>query len=197
MINYLECYTCNTLTFKDMAILATNIYKVSYMVKDMSQYLLIIGCSQKKDPSQTLMKALNRYNGVNFKVIKKFKRERKLPENLDIVIISAKYGFLKLDEYIDDYDLRMTKKRAQELHPAILNELEELISNNTYKEIFINLGKDYLPAIEGFEKYVTCPVLYAQGRIGEKLRDMKKWIIRISLLSDDQKTLTDLVLQSE
>ncbi len=167
------------------------------MVNNMSQYLLIIGCSQKKDPSQTPMKALNRYNGVNFKVIKKFKRERKLPENLDIVIISAKYGFLRADDYIDDYDLRMTKKRAQELHPAILNELEELISNNTYKEIFINLGKDYLPAIEGFNTCAACPVLYAQGRIGEKLRDMKKWIIRISLSSENQKTLTDLVLQSE
>lgn len=167
------------------------------MMKSMSRYLLIIACSQKKDPLQAPMKALDRYQGVNFNVLKKLKRERTLPGNLDIVIISAKYGFLKADEYIDDYDLRMTKKRAKELHSAILDELRELISNNIYREIFINLGKDYLPAIEGFEKWVTCPVLYAQGRIGEKMRDMKKWIIRISLLSDDQKTLTDLVLQSE
>lgn len=161
----------------------------------MPHYLLLIGCSQKKDSSPHPMRALDRYDGVNFRILKKFSRERTL-QNLDIVIISAKYGFLKADDCIDNYDLRMTSQRAHDLHSTVLGNLKELISSNTYEEIFINLGKDYLPAIEGFEKFAACPVVYAKGRIGEKMRDMKKWITRISLKSRTQKTLTDLVLQN-
>lgn len=141
------------------------------------------------------MKAFDRYDGVNFRVLKKFRRERRLPANLDIVIISAKYGLLRADEHIDNYNVRMTKERALNLHPQILDELEELISHNSYKEIFINLGKDYLPSIEGIEIAASCPVMYAQGRIGEKMRAMKKWMIRIALQSEKQKTLNDVILQ--
>ena len=155
-------------------------------------YLLILGCSQKKDPSPHPVKALDRYDGVNFKVIKKFRRDRKLPENLDIIIISAKYGFLKSDEKIDDYNQRMTKERAQELHPIIIHELKEFTSNRQYKEIFINLGKDYMPAIKGIENLTNCPILYAQGRIGEKMSALKKWLTLICLSSRNQKTLTDI-----
>jgi len=159
----------------------------------MSRYLLIIGCSQKKNPSPSPLKALDRYDGVNFRVLKKFKRERRLPETLDIVIISAKYGFLRADENINDYNVRITEKRALELHSEILNELKKLISSNTYKETFINLGKDYLPAIKGIENVVTCPIVYAEGRIGEKMSAMKKWITRISLSAEDQRTLTEIL----
>lgn len=156
-------------------------------------YLLIIGCSQKKNPSPCPVKALDRYDGVNFKVIKKFRRDKKLPENLDIIIISAKYGFLKADEKIDDYDVRMTEKRAQELHPNIVHEMKEFISNKVYEEIFINLGKDYMPAIEGIENLANCPVLYAQGRIGEKMGALKKWLTKVYCSSQDQKTLPEVL----
>lgn len=128
-------------------------------------------------------------------MLKKFRRERRLPDSLDIVIISAKYGLLRADEHISNYNVRMTKERALNLHPQILDELEELISHNPYKEIFINLGKDYLPSIEGIEIAASCPVMYAQGRIGEKMRAMKKWMIRIALQSEKQKTLNDVILQ--
>ena len=126
-------------------------------------------------------------------MIKKFQRDRKLPDNLDIIIISAKYGFLKADRKIDDYDMRMTKKRAQELHPRIVHEMKEFISHKEYKEVFINLGKDYLPAIEGIENLTNCPIVYAPGRIGEKMSALKKWLIKISCSSKDQKTLTEVL----
>ncbi len=150
-----------------------------------------MGCSQKKDTSPSPMKALDRYEGVNFKILKKFKKEKKLPKNLDVVIISANYGFLRADDYIDDYDLRMDKERALNLHPEVMDRLKELFSMRDYEEIFINLGKDYMPAVEGLENMVTCPIVYAEGRIGEKMRAMKKWITQISILKD-QKILEEV-----
>lgn len=155
----------------------------------MARYLLIVGCSQKKNPSCNPMKALDRYEGVNFKVIKKLREEGKIPSTLDVVIISAKYGFLRADDYIDDYDVRMTIQRALELHSQVLSQIKELIKN--YGEIFINLGKDYMPAVKGIENFATCRILYAEGRIGEKMSAMRKWIIRIGRASEEQKTLAE------
>ena len=170
-------------------------FKGATQLEDMAWYLLVLGCSRKKDTSPYSMKALDRYDGVNFNVLKKMQRERTLPDNMDIVIISAKYGFLKADTPIDNYDMRMTPQRAQELRPSIIENMKLLISEKKYQEIFINLGKDYLPAIEGLEDIVTCPLVYARGRIGEKMRDMKKWIKRRGFQSEYQQTLTDLIGQ--
>lgn len=159
----------------------------------MSLYLLIIGCSQKKNPSPYPMKALDRYEGVNFSVLKKFKRERALPKTLDIVIISAQYGFLTVNDLIDNYDMRMTKKRAHTLQPHIFQQLKKFVSHKNYQEIFINLGKEYLPAVEGIETLVECPVVYAGGRIGEKMAAMKLWLTRVTRVSTKQKTLHDVM----
>lgn len=136
-------------------------------------YLLIVGCSQKKTPSPHPMKAIDRYQGVNFSVIRKFNKE--LLKNIDILIISAKYGLLKSDDYIQDYNQRMTRERAAELNPHVLTKLRRILSR-PYTEIFINLGKDYLPSIQGIEPLTTCPIIYAEGRIGEKMKAMKEWI---------------------
>jgi hypothetical protein len=162
----------------------------------MSRYLLILGCSQKKNPSPLPMKAMDRYTGVNFGVIKKFSAERPFPPTIDICIISAQYGFLHPDDLIQDYDLRMTPQRARELHGDILTGLRSLISRRHYREIFVNLGKDYLPAVEGFEDLVTCPVRYAGGRIGEKMSAMKQWLHHIALVSKDQTTLERFISQT-
>ena len=157
---------------------------------------MILGCSQKKNPFPLPMKAMDRYTGVNFTLIKKFSSERTVPPTLDIYIISARYGLLHSEDFIEDYDLRMTIQRAQHLHGNIMKGLQALTTSRTYNEIFVNLGKDYLPAIEGFEELVTCPVQYAGGRIGEKMSAMKRWLNHVSLISEDQWTLEKYVSQT-
>lgn len=163
----------------------------------MSSYLLIVGCSHSKNASPVPMKALDRYEGVNFKVIKKFNREKGLPDNVDIVIISARYGLITQDAYIGPYNMRMTRKRAETLHPGVMDNFRDLISQKVYKEIFVVLGKDYIPAIEGIELIAPCPVSYAQGRIGEKMAVLKKWLNKVLLAREGQQKLTDLALTSK
>jgi hypothetical protein len=167
---------------------------VQCTAKSMSSYLLIVGCSDSKNMSPQPMKALDRYEGVNFKVIKKFNREKGLPDDVDIVIISARYGLITQDTYIGPYNLRMTRKRAETLHPDVMDNLKDLISQKVYKEVFVVLGKDYLPAVEGIEFIAPCPVSYAQGRIGEKMAALKKWLNRVLLAREGQQKLTDLAL---
>ena len=76
------------------------------------RYLLIVACSQRKRSDPGLLPAIERYDGVNFRVLRKARREGYWPENLDVLILSAKYGLLKPDTLIEDYDSRMTQERA-------------------------------------------------------------------------------------
>jgi len=101
--------------------------------------------------------------------------------NLEIVIISAKYGFLKSNDLIEYYNLRMTQNQAKELNSIIINNFKSLFEERHYCEIFVNLGNDYIPAIKGLEKIVPqeTKLLYAKGKVGERKSQMKKWILTI------------------
>ena len=146
------------------------------------RYLLLLACSQRKRTDSTPLPAIERYTGVNFQVLHKAQREGYLPENLDILILSAKYGLLEAKSPIDYYDLKMTSSRAKELQANTSQQLDLILSQTTYKEIFINFGKTYLTA---FNSSAMLPqleqrVIYAAGGIGQKMAQMKEWLYNIS-----------------
>lgn len=72
-------------------------------------YLLIVMCSKRKRSAPDLLPALERYDGIFFRILRKARREGHWPDNLDILILSAKYGLLELDTAIENYDLRMIR----------------------------------------------------------------------------------------
>jgi cytoplasmic iron level regulating protein YaaA (DUF328/UPF0246 family) len=147
----------------------------------MAKYLLIISCSDKKDHREGLMPAIKRYKGAWYGVINKLNREERFPLNLDVLIISAKYGLIPSDHLIEDYDWRMDVFRARELNDSVIGKLEEILENAEYESILINLGKDYTEAIRGFEEMVphSVRVSILNGSIGTKKRDLKNWILSI------------------
>ena len=146
------------------------------------RYLLIVGCSQRKRPDPGLLPAIERYDGVNFRVLRKAKREGFWPDNLDTLILSAKYGLLQPDSCIGNYDLRMTRERAFQLQSEVSTALDAYLAQVEYCEIFINLGKNYLMALakSGGLASFAGKVHQATGGIGKKMSQMKKWLHRIS-----------------
>jgi hypothetical protein len=144
----------------------------------MRNHLLIISCSNKKDTNPGLLPAIERYKGAWYGVINKLKRTHRLPNNLDIIIISAKYGFIDSNQKIHNYDQKIDSQRAKELNPSIMKAFSKILSKHQYKKILINLGSEYMKSIAGFEKLISrnTNVTIIRGRIGERKRDMKKWI---------------------
>lgn len=147
-----------------------------------SDYLLIMACSGRKLPTAGLIPAIDRYDGVNFRVLKKAQREGYFPSNLDILIISAKHGLIKPETLIENYDIRMTNKRSLELRDSVSQSLDKHLSNNQYLEIFLNLGKDYLKTISNSKNLTefSGDLVVGEGRIGQKMAQMKAWIRGIS-----------------
>lgn len=146
-----------------------------------SRYLLIVSCSQRKRSDPGLLPAIERYDGVNFRVLAKARREGYWPENLDLLILSAKYGLLTPDAPIEDYDRQMTKHRASRLQVQVGSDLDQQLRGSSYREVFINLGKPYLITLEASEELdkLRGRVSYATGGIGKKMAQMKKWLQRI------------------
>jgi len=105
------------------------------------KYLLILSCSKIKKKSSNIP-AIDLYDGPFYRVIRKNK-----PKNLDIMILSAKYGLIRHDEKISHYEQIMTPNRARELASNVSAKLKKELKKD-YDYIAINLGKTYTLALE-------------------------------------------------
>jgi hypothetical protein len=140
--------------------------------------LLIVSCSQRKRADAGLLPAIERYDGGNYRLLRKAKREGYWPERLDVLILSAKYGLIEASTPIANYDQRMNHERAIELHTQTLQTLQTYARQNTYHEVYVDLGQDYTFAVEGIEElFNNSLVRNAKGRIGKRLAQLRTWIM--------------------
>ena len=146
----------------------------------MKKSLLIISCSGAKDKAPAKLPALMRYKGPFYPTLHKVIRENRLPKYLDILIISAKYGLLKSEDLIEDYDQKMDVTRANELRPQIQADLKAFLNGKDYDQLFNGLWKVYNKTLEGFdlEKYCECLIPVETNR-GKKMQQLKQWIIAL------------------
>lgn len=148
------------------------------MTERMGRRLLIVSCSKRKRDDSDLLPALERYDGPSFRVIRKAMREGRWGDDTDLLILSARYGLIEPYRPIPYYHQRMTRNRATQLRQECLKRLEARLSSGKYERVFLNLGRDYLSVISGWESLDSRPeiVQYAQGGIGCRISQMKNWI---------------------
>lgn len=136
-------------------------------------HLLIIGCSDRKRTAKGKLAALDLYDGVNFRVLRTFLNERGWPPGLCIKILSARYGLIDAIDLIETYDQRLDEASARQQNRATLKKLARFGKPSS---VFVNLGSNYLPAIDGIDRLFPGKVAYAEGGIGLKMARMKKWL---------------------
>lgn len=139
--------------------------------------LLVQSCSATKQNVDTPVEALDLYDGYFFRIIKKAARADRFQPELDILIISAKHGVVNPDDEIGNYDQRMDTERARELNDDIVDAVATKVAAEGYEQVWINLGKDYLPAVDGLDDTVDIPVTYIEGcGIGMKGKQLKQLV---------------------
>ena len=136
--------------------------------------LLVVGCSDRKraTPHEPVA-ALERYDGVFFRVLRKWLRVTE-GASLTVLIISARFGLIEATTPIPNYDQRMTSRRAAELVPQIQSAILEHFKRKLYHRIFVNVGHDYLLTLAGIEELSSAS--WAKGGIGERAHQMKQWL---------------------
>ena len=138
---------------------------------DRTKNLLIISCSARKTNLNEGC-AIDIYNGPFFKILKKCHHG-----NLDVKIISAKYGLINANDKISTYEMKMTAQRANELRTQTTEKLENALTHGNYKEVFVELGKTYQSAIEiNPERFPRTDFKFDSGPIGTRLHNFKNWI---------------------
>lgn len=136
--------------------------------------LLIQSCSATKQDADNPVQALDLYDGYFFRIIKKAERVGRFQPGLDILIISSKHGVVEPDDEIGYYDQRMDTERARDLNTDVVEAIADKVAENGYQKVWVNLGKDYLPTVDGLEAAVDVPVSYIEGcGIGMKGKRLK------------------------
>ncbi len=137
--------------------------------QDAAGHLLILGCSDKKIENFSQAPALEVYDGPSYRVLRKFLKENGWPPGLMIKIISAKNGIIDANTLI-----RLDKETAEKIRPKVMQSLSEV---GLPTSVFINLSKDYRPAISCITTlFGRDRITESEGRNGEKLQAMKKWL---------------------
>jgi hypothetical protein len=126
--------------------------------------LLILSCSKRK--ADKAGKAIKVYQGVAYNQLRNYYSKN---NHLDVKIISAKYGPIDKNDIIDPYDNKMNVRSSEIYKIAFRKEFETL--SKQYDDIFVFGGKNYQNVVSGFEKFQ-----FTQGKIGEQLRQLKKWL---------------------
>lgn len=151
-------------------------------MEENSRYLLLLACSARKAALSGLVRASDLYEGVNFRVVRKAKRDGFWPAGLQVAIVSAKYGLLDPEALIEHYDQRMTQVRARALQPEVGAALDARLSPGHFEEVFVNLGQCYLLAVAASQELprLGARAHYATGGIGVRMAQMKGWLARIA-----------------
>lgn len=137
--------------------------------------LILISCSARKLPIRgKALPALELYDGVMFKVVRKAMREGRVASATDVAILSAKYGLIDCDALIRHYDQRLSKSRARELGPSVQAELRRILRRRRYEQVLINLGRDYAEMIRGMRELTNAT--WAAGPIGKRAAILKAWL---------------------
>ena len=145
----------------------------------MPKRLLILACSQRKRPDRDLLPAIERYNGPQFQVLRKFLREgSENANNLSVHIISAQFGLISSNKPIQYYDCRMTQERARTLHSQVLCDFKSILQADCYDELFVGLGKAYLETISGYEQFVPTDLetFLSRGSMGRRQVELRDWL---------------------
>ena len=147
------------------------------MVKNnpLDKRLLIISCSKRKKPG--IAPAFELYDGVVFRMLKKMRETGEPLGNINVLILSSKYGLVDSSCPIEYYDELLTDKRVCELLPLIERDLTAFIATHQPREVYCCLGETYWSLIRDVLEYSNITHSNAKGRIGEKLAELKKWIL--------------------
>lgn len=149
-------------------------YSQSNTQQSATGHLLILGCSDKKREGKDFVPALEVYDDENVQVLRDYLNENGWPPGLIIKIISAKHGIIDATTLIEPYDQRLDKKTAQKMNPEVMQSLKEV---GLPKSVFINLGKDCLPAVSCITTLFDVDnIIYAEGGIDQKQRKLKQWL---------------------
>lgn len=134
--------------------------------------LVVLGCSATKFDVGGHVPAVHLYDGPMYRVLRSHLRSYRWPSDLSLGVLSAKYGLIGGLAPIQNYEQRMTARRAGELKETVTATLREMSAK--HKRVHAVLGRDYLQAIDASTLANEVRIEVAEGPIGMKLHQFSQ-----------------------
>jgi len=142
--------------------------------------LLILGPSYRRKVSKEVLPALERYDGVFFRVAKKYLPSSK---NVDLLIMTDDLVLVDPSTPLSYQpprgsrwvELNLPKEIVVKARKENQKILSKILRTYNYSEIFIAMGRRFAEALPDLRQY-DVKVIFPAGGLGPKAQALKKWI---------------------
>lgn len=139
--------------------------------------LLILPCSARKSPRRAPVRAIDRYDGPLFRVLRKFHKYER-DNSLDLFVLSAKFGLIAGNTPIPRYDRYLTLPRLGALRTRVAEQFRTL-GLSTYSDGLVLAGRRYLsllPPEASWGLRDDSSVSVVGGPLGRQLTTLHSWL---------------------
>jgi hypothetical protein len=139
--------------------------------------LLILSCSQRKASGRGDLRAIDRYDGPAFRVLRRYLQAH--PDDpLAVLILSAKFGLIESQREIPWYDERLSPASAVKLRPQVAEAAARVFRSRPWQAIGICAGREYRSALEGAAELLPpgAQVHVLAGGLGKRLSALRDWL---------------------
>jgi hypothetical protein len=145
--------------------------------------MLILGSSFRRNRSEESLHAIERYDGLFFRVARKYLGSVK---NVDVVVMADDLTLVDGDSPIPYNEPEGDHWGQQRFNEAIVknaktkNEdfLSKKLGNGKHSEVFISMGKTHTKALPDLTQYGVGVEFPASGGPGPKAQALREWINR-------------------
>lgn len=140
---------------------------------------MLLSCCERKKASPNLLPALERYDGPAFFILRKFLNECPIQaEELDVYVLSAKFGLIAVTQPIPNYDLLLDTNRCVELQPRVHKQIQRWSQHSSYRELFVSVTQKYEAVLGDLSQLdpTKLKIHFARGKSGGKLSDLRDWL---------------------
>jgi hypothetical protein len=143
--------------------------------------LLILGPSFRRVKSNNPLPALERYDGIFFRVTRKYCSSI---QRLDIAVMTDNFTLVNASTSLGYTEPEGTQWGNKTISNEILenaksiNEvfLEKKFKKGKYQEVFISMGKEYAKALPDLSRHNVKVIFPSTGGPGPKAQALKNWL---------------------
>ena len=144
--------------------------------------LLILGPSYRRNASPEPLPAMERYDGLFYRIIKR-NMNKVREKGIDIFIITEDLELVTPETKLpykppvgNKWRTLPPTTRDPEKVEKLRSQILEIVRNRKYDEIFIALNKHYQALLPDLTPYTKKVITSSKG-LGSKAKELKEWLI--------------------
>jgi len=143
--------------------------------------LLILGPSFRRKKSSGSLPAIERYDGLFFRIARKYLKDIRDVDSTvmvdDLSLVDDTAPLPNIEPEGQHWGARKISKDSVE-RAKVKNRdfLDKKLRKRKYSEVFISMGKDYAQALPPLNQYALKVIFPASGGPGPKARALREWL---------------------